>query len=173
MNKSYLFLVVLFMMFSCVEKQTDITLVNCYFQYEYVNYAWGFQHSGFTITPEGEVYSFSKSTPWVFPKEGKLSMADLKKNIAASVKVDTIINNSDLEYYKKLASAASLGNLSLPVSQGADMGSHECSVLIPDPNGTESSYLKVVLSENGDVEQHNLAPEAAVIAAWLENLGIH
>lgn len=173
MNKIYFLLMVLFLQGSCAESQNEITLAKCYFQNEYVNYAWGYQHSGFTVTPEGEVYTFTKSTPWVFAKDGKLSLADLKKNIAASVKEDTLISNSDIQYYLNLASSASLGKLSQPVTQGADMGGYGCTLFYPDPNSPESNYLQVILSVKGDIEQHNLAPEAGVIARWLENLRIH
>ena len=171
-NKFWILLGVLFLQCSCTDKQYQVTLTDCYFQYEYVNYAWGYQHSGFTITPTGEVYTFNRVTPWVFATEGKISTADLKKNMAASFKADTLINNSDLEYYTKLANAAGMGKLSKPVSQGADMGCYGCSVFIPDPGNT-LIYQQVILTESSDWEQHNLAPEAVVLAQWLTKLRFH
>ena len=35
---------------SCNDTLLEEKQVACYFQYEYVNYAWGFGHSGFTGT---------------------------------------------------------------------------------------------------------------------------
>jgi len=173
MNKSNLLLVILFFHFSCVDKQAEATLTSCYFQVEYVNYAWGFQHSGFTITPAGEIYSFNKPAAWVFATEGKLSAADLKKNIAASVKADTLVNSSDLEYYRKLVLPASLGKLSQPVTQGADIGGYSYRVFIPDSADSSPNFREVYLSKDGDIEQHNLSPEAAVIVVWLKKFRIH
>ncbi len=172
MNKIWLLLGVLFVQCSCTDKQDEVALTECYFQYEYVNYAWGYQHSGFTITPAGEVYTFNRLTPWVFSKDSKISTADIRKNIVASVKMDTLISNSDISHYVKLALSASNGGLSQPVMQGADGGSYGCSVFIPEQDNT-GSYRQVILTESGDWEQHNLAPEAAVLARWLTNLRIH
>lgn len=172
MTRLWILLGVLVLQCSCKDKQDEVALTDCYFQYEYVNYALGYQHSGFTITPAGEVYTFNRLTPWVFSTETKISSADLKKNIALSVKADTLIAISDIIYYMKLALPASDGGLSQPVSQGADMGSLGCSVFIPEQDNT-GSYRQVILNESGDWEQHNLAPEAGVLTQWLTNLRIH
>lgn len=158
---------------SCNEKLPEIKQEGCYFQYEYVNYAWGFSHSGFTITPSGEVYTFDKNTIWVFAQKDRLSISDLQKNIAASVKVDTLIIKSDIDRYQQLALSAMSGTLSKAVSQGADMGGISCKIIVPDSSDPQNSYREVLLTVSGDFEQHNLAPEAAVIADWLSKMHRH
>ncbi|HEY3390824.1 MAG TPA: hypothetical protein VGK38_14700, partial [Prolixibacteraceae bacterium] len=133
-------------------------------------YAWGYNHSGFTITPEGEVFSFDKSTPWVFAENDKLSLSDLRKNIASSTKVDTLISSAEVEHYQQLANSAMSGKLTDPAMHGADMGERICKIIVPDPvNG----YREIILTENGDFERHNLSPEAAVIASWLTAFKFH
>lgn len=165
----FLFLVPIFLT-SCTEKMYEMTQEGCFFQYEYVNYAWGFSHSGFTITPSGEVYTFDKNTAWVFAQKDRLSMADLKKNIAASVKADTLIAKTDIDRYQQLALSAMSGTLSTAVSQGADMGGFICKIIVPDSSDPQNTYREVILTESGDFEQHNLAPEATIIAGWLIKL---
>lgn len=160
------------LLISCETAQNEEKTVACYFQYEYVNYAWGFSHSGFTITPSGAVYSFSRSTSWVFATGDKISSVDLLKNISASVKTDTLISKSDIAYYQHLAEAAISGKMSEPVQRGADMGAIICKIIIPDSTDPENIWHEVILTKTGDVEQHNLTPEGTVIAQWLTNLPI-
>ena len=155
---------------SCNEKLTDSTVGNYYFQYEYVNSAWGYNHSGFTVTPSGEVYKFNTSTSWVFAQNNKISLSDLLKNISLSVKADTLIGKADLQGYMALASIAKTGALSTPVSRGADMGAWVCKVFVPSSSDPQKVYDELILTQTGDSEMHNLKPEAAVIANWLTNL---
>lgn len=171
MRKIYILLFLIpLLLVSCVEKQLDVKVAGCYFQYEYVNHAWGFNHGGFTISPSGEVFSFDKTTPWVFAVNGKILSAELKKNLEASVKVDTLIKSTDIDYYQHLASYAMSGKLSDHVMHGADMGERICKIIIPDSIDPQGSYLEVILTEDGDFEFHNLSPEAAVIAEWLTKI---
>ena len=37
------------------------------FQVDYVNYAWGYQHTGFIIDNEGNVRTYKNPQNWIFP----------------------------------------------------------------------------------------------------------
>jgi len=41
---------------------TDISMTNqrIYFQYDYINFAWGYQHSGWLIDSSGNVHCYNK-----------------------------------------------------------------------------------------------------------------
>ncbi len=169
-NSFFIVLVVSVMTMSCTEKLTDNTDGNYYFQYEYVNNAWGYNHSGFTVTPSGEVYKFDKTTTWVFAQSNKLLLSDLLKNISLSVKADTLISKTDMQVYLALASIAKSGALSTPISRGADMGELVCKVFVPSTSDPQRVYDELILTQTGDSEMHNLKPESAVIADWLTNL---
>ncbi len=158
---------------SCNDTLLEEKQVACYFQYEYVNYAWGFNHSGFTITPAGELFSFVKTTPWVFAENGKLSLTALNKNLQASVKVDSLISKKDIAYYQQLALSAMAGKIGDPVNRGADMGALICKIIVPDTTNSSNGFLEIILSEKGDWERKNLAPEATLIAEWLAKLKFH
>jgi hypothetical protein len=158
---------------SCDEKLLEVKQVDCYFQYEYVNYAWGYQHSGFTVTPTGEIYSFGNTTPWVFAENDKLTLATLKNNIEASTKADTLINITDIDHFQQLASYITSGKLSEPVSLGADMGERICKIIMPDTSDPQNGYREIILTEDGDFERHNLSSDAAIIVEWLTKLRFH
>jgi hypothetical protein len=158
------------LLISCEEKALESADVNCFFQYEYVNYAWGYNHSGFTVTPSGEIYKFDKTTPWVFAEKGQIQLSDLLKNISISVKSETLISKTDMQSYLALATIAKTGTLSTPFSRGADMGAMVCKVFVPDETDPQNVFEEVILKQTGDWEKHNLKPEAAVISAWLTNL---
>ena len=158
---------------SCNDTLSEEKQVACYFQYEYVNYAWGFNHSGFTITPAGELFSFVRTTPWVFAEKGKLSLTSLNKNLQASVKVDSLISNSDIVHYQQLAISAMAGKMSEPFNRGADMGAVIYKIIVPDTTNSMNGFLEIILTEKGDWERKNLAPEATLIAEWLAKLKFH
>jgi len=168
-----LILMTTFFFISCDDKLLEQKKVDCYFQYEYVNYAWGFSHTGFTVTPDGEVFSFDNSTPWIFGDNSQLTLEELKKNISASVKADTLISRSDIEHYVQLAFFARSGKLSDPVSRGADMGERICKIIVHDTTDPQNGYREVLLTKNGDWDQSNLSPEAAIIAEWVSKLRFH
>ena len=157
---------------SCITAPFEIPFnkVDCYFQYEYINYAWGFNHSGFTITPTGEIYTFDKTTPWFFAEKNQLSLTALQNNIKASVKKDTLIGFTELDYSQHLVSLAMAGEMSDTIRRGADMGETICKIIVPWPAQSSNSYKEVILSETGDIEFHNLAPQAALIAEWLNSI---
>jgi hypothetical protein len=159
-----------FLLISCEEKALESGDANCYFQYEYVNYAWGYNHSGFTVTPSGEIYKFDKTTPWVFAEKGQIQLSDLLKNISLSVKAETLISKTEMQSYLALATIAKTGTLSAAVSRGADMGAMVCKVFVPDESNPQKVYNEVILTQTGDWEKHNLKSEAAVISNWLTSL---
>lgn len=156
---------------SCQQVQVDQNKIDCYFQFEYVNHAWGFNHSGFYITPAGEMYTYDKTTPWIFAENNQIKRSDLLTNIGVSVKLDTLIGSVDLAHYQYLALIALDGKMSDLQMRGADMGVHLCKIIVPDSGGSPNDYREIILSQTGDTETHNLTPEAFMITEWL--VGIH
>ena len=156
---------------SCQQVQFDQNRIDCYFQVEYVNHAWGFNHSGFYITPAGEMYTYDKTTPWIFAENNHIQGSDLQANIRASVKRDTLIGSVDIAHYQYLALIAKEGKMSDLKMRGADMGVHLCKIIVRDSSILPNDYREIILSQTGDTETHNLAPEAATLSDWL--VGIH
>jgi len=167
----YLLFFISFLAGSCHDPLIEVKSGDCYFQYEYINHAWGFNHFGFIITPAGEMYTYDKTTPWAFAENGVLPADSLRNNIKSSVRKDTLISNLDLINFQGLASSAISGKMTVIKIRGADMGANICKIIVPDSTNPVKSYREIVLTHIGDTEFHNLAPEASVIAAWLTKMG--
>ena len=166
-----IFLLAQCLLFACQEpvgKVLEPKQVNSYFLYEYLNHAWGYSHGGIIINPAGEIYSFDKTTPWIFATNNLLSLKEINSNISASIKKDTLIHSADIAKYQQLAYVAMNGKMIEPTMRGADMGAILCKILVPE-TGSANTFREIILSQNGDIEFHNLTPEAAQISDWLKS----
>ncbi len=158
---------------SCGKNQLELYRGEVYFQFEYINHAWGFNHSGFYITPSGQVFTYDKSTPWIFAVTNHIQRSDLLSNIGASTKRDTLINLKVLAHYQSLAFMAKDGKMSELLMRGADMGATLCKVIVLEPSVSPNEFREVILSQKGDIETHNLKSEAVLITNWLNSLHFH
>ncbi len=49
------------------------------FQFEYINYAWGYQHQGFIIDNKGNVLTYNNPEGWNFP-DNNLNITEIQFN---------------------------------------------------------------------------------------------
>ena len=49
------------------------------FQFEYINYAWGYQHQGFIIDNKGNVLTYNNPEGWNFP-DNNLNINEIQFN---------------------------------------------------------------------------------------------
>jgi hypothetical protein len=57
------------------------------FQVDYINYAWGYQHTGFIIDNEGNILTYNNPQNWIFPdKDLSLSESQVRSNLESCVK---------------------------------------------------------------------------------------
>ncbi len=142
-----------------------------YFEYHYINHAWGFQEHGWLIDKEGNIRSFNKPENFVQGLKGAyLSLEDLEHNLGLT---DSIIGNVEhkvLEKYINYIPAASEGAIGKSKSIAADAGSSVLSCYMYDPD--MDAYQYVFLAESGDWEQFNLSAEAEKLVDWLADFGV-
>lgn len=167
----YNLLFIFLLLFCGCEKTKDENLFSerIYFQYEYINYAWGYQHSGFIITPDGKVYTFNKPVGWNFPDEGVLDIVQMDENLDQCSWAEKQINDEELKKYKKMVLSARYGSLSEPETVMADAGILVSSSFIPDRSHPSLLY-EVLMSQTGDVEQFNQSSAAEKITEWLNSI---
>ncbi len=140
------------------------------FQYEYVNYAWGYQHRGFLITSEGKVLGFDHPKDWKFvDSTGFMSKADLEFNLEYC---DTICGQVDFDdirhYYRKLLSIDGSEVRDLGIYM-ADAGTGVLSGWVWNPQ--HRAYENIFLRSNGDMNKENTGKAAESITDWLKGIG--
>jgi len=140
-----------------------------FFQLEYANYAWGFQHHGWMIDNTGAVRAFNLPKAWTYiDSQGFISSIDMDKNIEQLDKEFTIIDNESLTKYVAKIYAASEGKITDPQSQMFDAGSSVFSAFIY--NSKLGKYKQVMIKQTGDVFIDNESIEANEIYNWMTNI---
>lgn len=140
-----------------------------YFQYEYVNYAWGYQHFGWMIDDKGNVLCFKKPENWVSADSlGYVNAVDMENNI---MKIDSVclkIDASELNKKISLIQKASEGKISEPVSEMFDAGVTIFSAFTYDPE--TKLYKRVLLKQIGDARIENSSEESVELYEWLQDI---
>ncbi|MGQ8335942.1 hypothetical protein ACUNWD_05275 [Sunxiuqinia sp. A32] len=136
-----------------------------YFQYEYVNNAWGYQHNGFIVDQDGNIYEYDQPENWNFAENNKISKADFEANLSKAELSSSSLTETELENMQELALKASTGNLTELKSVMADAGADVYAVYIADTNDNYLTYK--LLQMRGDNYQKNTTNAADEITDWL------
>lgn len=158
---------------SSIDK-TSILSQKLFFQYEYINYAWGFQHQGWFIDSTGKVYSYNlpESDTWNSGDEnGVISASDLNENLSKAHSTGYTINTRELASKIDLINKAKLGEISEPVQVGADAGAMIYSCYTYD--SSTKSYKRVILKKLGDYRVDNNSKSAYYLYKWMESVKGH
>ncbi|UCH63285.1 MAG: hypothetical protein JSU77_02190 [Fidelibacterota bacterium] len=139
------------------------------FEFQYINHAWGYQHSGSYIDGEGKVTSYqytASDTHWAPADLNHPTEEELQDKYSHSPQEVKVIDPDTLIAKYGLIEEAAAGTYSDSLSLGADMGAYAyiCYVYQPDTD----RYDAVVLRLWGDWCYENLSPAAGKLAQWLE-----
>jgi hypothetical protein len=136
------------------------------FEVQYINYAWGYQHSGSIIDASGDVREFDLPSVWNFPDSaGYISKADMEENLAQLGEKSCTVSKPDLLYYSDKLIHAQEGKLTTPEHQMCDFGSLSYAGYIYEPG--HNRYRCVLIRQTGDFYVENKAREASDIYDWL------
>jgi hypothetical protein len=145
-----------------------------YCERRYINWAWGFQHTGFYIDDEGHVYEFDASVPRRNSiDEDKPTYNTLEKDHWGKnrVLVETL-SPAELSQYHTLLDAAVAENAGLgkQTGYGNDGGStmFDCYKTKGDADAPMTKYE---LRVDGDVPHQSGGPHGRELAEWLDKLG--
>lgn len=140
-----------------------------YFQYEYINYAWGFQHTGWMIDSSGNVYCFNKPANWYYTDSlGLITSTRMDSNLIETNSVCYKIDKDVLKEKIGLLYVAAKGKISEPSRAGYDGGNLD--YLGFTYSKEDKIYKRVVLKQTGDVLIKNSSPAATQLAEWLDSL---
>ena len=139
------------------------------FQIEFVNYAWGYNHSGIIIDSAGNVRRFSFPEIWhSADSTGYITEHDMNENLAqAGNPLITVGRDTLMHYFRKLDEAAG-GKLSDPYNRMADAGETVFSGYFYFP--AERKYKTILIKRWGDWCVDNYSKEADEIYNWLTSV---
>jgi hypothetical protein len=139
------------------------------FQYEYINYAWGYQHSGFYIDNDGNVLKYEKPEGWNFSdSENVLSSARLFENLNKCTVSEKIISSSELTKYSRHIENIASSKVTAPKNVGADMGSIRYYCYRYDK--VTDTYKCYLIKMEGDYTCENLNYYSKKVVSWMEEI---
>jgi len=140
------------------------------FQFEYVNYAWGYQHHGFIIDNEGNVMTYSNPEDWNFPENDfTISESLVIENLSKCLQTSKKISKEELQkfsyYIKNIASSkvTALKNVA------ADAGSSEFICYQYSEN--TNTYKGFLIKMEGDFTCENLNFYSKKTVSWMRDIG--
>jgi len=140
------------------------------FQYEYINYAWGYRHHGFMISPDGTIHGFRQPTGWrEFDSIGLISKSDLEYNLNQCDTVFGVVDKDLLTRYFNQVDEIRTGSIKDLGMHMADAGTGVFSAWFWI--SSEQKFERVFLISNGDVNQVNDHSKTNGLVQWLKKTG--
>ncbi|KOH42534.1 hypothetical protein [Sunxiuqinia dokdonensis] len=152
---------------SCTDKEleTKSEQLTIYFQFEYVNHAWGYQHRGFIIDQAGKVYDYEQPENWTWPEDNKINRQNFESNLSQAEVRLSLLDESDIRTAEILALKARDGELTEQRYVMADAGAEIYAVYVAEKNSpTLTRYL---LQQRGDLYQKNTSSASDQLTEWL------
>jgi len=139
------------------------------FQYEYINHAWGYQHSGFFIDSDGNVLTYDKPEGWNFAdSENTISSTQLNNNLDKCTINDNTISSGELSKYSRHIENIASSKVSSPKSVGADFGAIRYYCYKYDE--MTGSYKGFLIRMEGDYTCENLNYYSKKVASWMAEI---
>jgi hypothetical protein len=142
-----------------------------FFQQDYVNYAWGYQHYGFIIDSDGNVMTYDKPEKWNFPdKSNNLTEIQVNENMSSCKPTGKKIPRTELQKYINYISYISLSKVTAPKHVGSDMGSlgYYCYQF----SEISSTYKVATIKTEGDLVCENLNFYSKRVVAWMKDISL-
>jgi hypothetical protein len=168
--KRILFLVLIILLVTGCKKNNIISNKQVIlFQFEYVNYAWGYQHNGFIIDNEGNVLTYNNPEYWNFPDNDlNLSENQVTENMRKCFQTEIKIPKEELQKYTNYIKNIGSSKVTAVKNVGADAGSTEfICYQFSENTGMYKGYL---IKMEGDFTCENLNFYSKKVAAWMRGI---
>jgi hypothetical protein len=169
LSKIVLSFSLLLMILSCRKHNYSNENKEILFQYEYINYAWGYQHNGYIIDNQGNVLTYNNPESWNFPdKDLMLTEEQVSQNISLCTHSGEKINESDLQKYSGFIKNIASSQVTAMKNVAADAGSLEfiCYQYI----GNTGKYKKYLIKMEGDFTCENLNFYSKKVVTWMKDI---
>lgn len=139
------------------------------FEFEYVNYAWNYQHYGFFIDNEGNVLTYNNPESWNFPdRELRISEDQVAENLSMCTHSGIRIPKSELQKYSNHIKNIASSKVSAIKNAADDAGSAEYICYHYSENS--GMYKGTIIKMEGDFTCENLNFYSKKVAEWMKNI---
>jgi len=139
------------------------------FQYEYINYAWGYQHNGFIIDNQGNILTYNNPETWNFTdKDMTLTEEQISQNISLCTHSGKKINEQELRKYSGYIKNITSSQVTAMKNVAADAGSGEfvCYLF----SESTRSYKRYLIKMEGDFTCENMNFYSKRVVAWMKDI---
>ena len=170
MKKAAIFFFIILLFISCSDDfNVNLRDQKVLFEYEYENYAWSHQHSGWYIDTTGNLISYSLPAKWSYPDSlGFVTDTAIIKNLSYCSKTDYAISKSVLKSKIELIENSAKGTLTKPQYVMADAGVRRYTAFMY--NSSTKRYKRILLYQFGDVLIENTSNEAKELYKWMAEI---
>ncbi|HUX55497.1 MAG TPA: hypothetical protein VMV77_00865 [Bacteroidales bacterium] len=142
------------------------------FQFEYVNYAWGYQHNGIIINNAGNILTYSNPDGWNFPDNDLiLDESQVTENISKCMLNSKRIPKDELQKYSNYIKNIASSKVTALKNVAADAGSSEFICYQFSEN--TKTYKGYLIKMEGDFTCENLNFYSKKVVAWIKDIDIH
>ncbi len=139
------------------------------FQYDYINYAWGYIHEGFYVDDEGKVLFYSNPENWNFHSQDySISEKQIDDNLSKCTLSDTKIDKEDLAKFSSYIDNIASSKITAKKSVGADAGTSVCICYTYNSQG--GIYNGTLIKMEGDYTCENLNFYSKKVTIWLSEI---
>jgi len=140
------------------------------FQFEYVNYAWGYQHNGFFIDNDGNVLTYTNPEEWNFPENDlTISEYEITENISKCLNINVSVPQAELHKYSNYIKNIASSKVTAPKNVAADAGSSEFICYQFSEN--TRTYKGYLIKMEGDFTCENLNFYSKKVVSWMKDIG--
>lgn len=156
--------------FGCAKMDSiDFSRQKVLFEKEYINFAWGYNHTGWYIDSVGVIYYYNKPQNWnTTDSTNTIKLESLNSNLSYCRRLTITIDKSELAIRLAQMTNAAKGKLSNPVMEMADAGINSNYELLY--NQETKSYKRILLKQIGDWRIENSSAEAESLWQWMRTI---
>jgi predicted secreted protein len=139
------------------------------FQFEYLNYAWGFQQNGFLIDNEGNVLTYNNPENWNFAdNDFMITESQVTENINKCLVTRKKISKEELQKYSNHIRNIASSKITALKNVAADEGSFK--FICYQFSESTGIYKGTIIKMEGDFTCENLNFYSKKVVAWLKDI---
>ncbi len=165
----YLSLLLIFALTGCRKSYVTNERQQILFQYDYINFAWGYTHEGFYVDEKGNVLVYSNPEGWNFHKgDYNLTESQLAENLSKCTVSEIKIDSHELSRFSSYIHNLAASKVTALKNSAADAGT--TLYLCYSYNQQSSIYKGTLIRMEGDFTCENLNFLSRKVSLWMKDV---